>query len=693
MHAPNVARKHVASAPWRKTIVGHVMHTVSTRARRGQRGPSEEAVVVMVLGIRGPLGRCLPRLQSAPWPRIIPSQQVGLWRGVSASARRCEDKPRPREHRYQYNYDIFAQEPDADVVALPLVGKAELEKSKKRPRSCRMLTRDFIHDSLYNPHYGYFTRQAVLLPETDDAPTGFPFNGLKNEADFMRAVQERYMAFEQRLQETRQARARIRRNKDEPSVQEQLEALEERQRKVGWGTAESLDIARKRGRLLKMQSDSSMEENEVDAMAAGQVWHTPTQLFKPYYGRALARYLVAEYKLNLFPQHNLVLYELGGGSGALAQDILDYIEESEPDVYPQLQYRIVEISPRLAQGQRARLERHFRRGIVEIVNRDFLQWNEDVREPCFVIALEVLDNLTHDVVRYSTRDFQPYQGSVAIDETGDMHELWEPVNDPLILRYLDLLAAVRPAKTPPGMPSLLGSLPASVRHGLHDHMPFYPNLSKPHYLPTGTLQLFDVLQRHFPMHRLVVSDFSTLPDTIPGVNAPVVQTRHKGTMIPVTTYCVLQGFFDIFFPTNFDLLRAVYKRVMSAPTPQREEPETVAEAETLDASVLDSQPSGGNMPERYFNSSFTQSSSSAVMEDASRWLYEDYSQPPPDYVFSNPFFASDILPPSLLAANREARVLTHAEFLEWYAETDATKLRDSSNPMVSWYANACWFLT
>ena len=99
------------------------------------------------------------------------------------------------------------------------------------------------------------------------------------------------------------------------------------------------------------------------------------------------------------------------------------------------------------------------------------------------------------------------------------------------------------------------------------------------------------------------------------------------------------------------------------------------------------------MPERYFSSSFTQSSSSAVMEDASRWLYEDYSQPPPDYVFSNPFFASDILPPSLLAANREARVLTHAEFLEWYAETDATKLRDSSNPMVSWYANACWFLT
>ncbi len=45
-------------------------------------------------------------------------------------------------------------------------------------------------------------------------------------------------------------------------------------------------------------------------MAAKQVWHTPTQIFQPYYAHAIARYLVAEYKLHNYPYDDLVIYEL-----------------------------------------------------------------------------------------------------------------------------------------------------------------------------------------------------------------------------------------------------------------------------------------------------------------------------------------------------------------------------------------------
>lgn len=59
-------------------------------------------------------------------------------------------------------------------------------------------------------------------------------------------------------------------------------------------------------------------------------------------------------------------------------------------------------------------------------------------------------------------------------------------------------------------------------------MPFAPNLTKPEFIPTRQLQLLEVLRDKFPNHRVLMSDFDTLPDTVHGVNAPVVQTRYQG---------------------------------------------------------------------------------------------------------------------------------------------------------------------
>ncbi|KAI6008969.1 hypothetical protein EDC04DRAFT_3122888 [Pisolithus marmoratus] len=56
-----------------------------------------------------------------------------------------------------------------------------------------MLVRDFIEDALYNPHYGYFSKQATILTAPREENEGFDFNGCKDGAHFESAVASWYM--------------------------------------------------------------------------------------------------------------------------------------------------------------------------------------------------------------------------------------------------------------------------------------------------------------------------------------------------------------------------------------------------------------------------------------------------------------------------------------------------------------------
>lgn len=65
-------------------------------------------------------------------------------------------------------------------------------KSASPPTRTRMLVRDFIDDSLYNPNYGYFSKQAVIFsPETD-----FDFNGMRDHLEFMNILGQLYKDME-----------------------------------------------------------------------------------------------------------------------------------------------------------------------------------------------------------------------------------------------------------------------------------------------------------------------------------------------------------------------------------------------------------------------------------------------------------------------------------------------------------------
>jgi hypothetical protein len=280
-----------------------------------------------------------------------------------------------------------------------------------------------------------------------------------------------------------------------------------------------------------------------------QLWHTPTELFRPHYGEAIARYLISNYHIQGYPYHDLIIYEMGAGRGTLMLNILDYIRNVDPNVYDRTKYRVIEISEQLAAQQKATLAGDHA-GKVEIINKSIFDWNETVPSPCFFLATEVFDNFPHDAIRYDVEAEEPLQAVVLIDQAGDFFEFYLPDLDPVVARYF----RVRHAATGGIYPAPYAG--RAIFRKLRKYMPFVGNLSDPEYVPTRLMQFFDILDQHFPAHRLLASDFHILPQAVKGLNAPVVQTRYKRRMVPVTTplvcFCfTLPPFFLVKCRRNF----------------------------------------------------------------------------------------------------------------------------------------------
>lgn len=261
----------------------------------------------------------------------------------------------------------------------------------------------------------------------------------------------------------------------------------------------------------------------------------------------MARYMVANYQLSLYPYYDLIIYEMGAGNGTMMLNILDYIRVNHPDVYQRTQYKIIEISSSLASLQAKQLrETAESRGHVdkvEIINRSIFDWDTYVSSPCFFLALEVFDNFAHDAIRYDLDTGEALQGHVLIDGNGDFFEVYERHLDPVAHRYLKIrdLASTMPFNTPLRKPSLLKRMldpHAAIQGGGQAYQRISKrdgNLTVPEYIPTRLMQFFDILHNYFPAHRILCSDFHSLPDAVVGVNAPVVQTRYQRRMIPVST--------------------------------------------------------------------------------------------------------------------------------------------------------------
>ncbi|KAI0079366.1 DUF185-domain-containing protein [Panus rudis PR-1116 ss-1] len=387
----------------------------------------------------------------------------------------------------------------------------------------------------------------------------------------------------------------------------------------------------------------------LDAEGPGrQIWHTPTELFKPWYGHAIARCLVSEYLLKYFPYEDFVIYEIGAGNGTLAQDILDYIQQEYPEVYDRTRYNIIEISGNLAQLQREKLCGSH--PCVTVHNKSVFHWQTLEPSPCYFVAMEVVDNFAHDMIRYDLRTLEPYQSLVTIDAHGDFSSYYTRVTDPLISSYLQLRRRLGHA---PPIPRILKL--SSTFRTFYSNLPFAPNLSAPEFIPTRLLDLLRTLRKYFPRHRLLLSDFSSLPDTIPGVNAPVVQTRVQNTMVPCNTFLVKQGYFDIFFPTDFEKLRDMYEHIISQPSSPADR--------TFSPRVL---PLATHTSPLTLGSDFFSS------------FHPKNRRPPSEGVVSSS---------GLPVGERKSSVFTHAEFMEVYADLARTRLKNGENPLLEFYKN------
>lgn len=257
-------------------------------------------------------------------------------------------------------------------------------------------------------------------------------------------------------------------------------------------------------------------------------------------------------------------------------------------------------------------------------------------------------------MRYDLDSLQPYQGLVTIDKNGDFDMIYAKVTDPLIISFLNTRKVLD--HQPPINKLLLGS---EAARKFYRSLPLAPNLSPEEYIPTRLLNLLRTLRNYFPRHRLLLSDFSSLPDTISGVNAPVVQTRFQNVTVPCTTLLVKQGYFDIFFPTDFERLRDMYEFILAQPRSL-------------------SGPSGDDLA----SARLTPLTSTASSFETGSTFFSSY-QPSNRRRPVDGMTSASGLP----IGERKSSVFSHSQFLETYAELDKTRLRNGENPMLDFYKN------
>ena len=297
------------------------------------------------------------------------------------------------------------------------------------------------------------------------------------------------------------------------------------------------------------------------------VWHTATELFNPWFGRAVGHYILQKHleQRNKGITNDLYIYEIGGGNGTLMMNILDYIREKRPDIYQSCYYILYEISPKLHRLQETLLSQseHLMKDRVRLICDDVVSNLGGNELPCFVVAIEVLDNLPHDViVRHQTGELS--QIHVCTDQvTGRMWEEMVPLVDSTIIDYVKRMQCSSEDEVPTDASILVKCVNSFKSNFLVEWFKKYHKEYR-EFIPTISMKLFQKIKSSLPNARLIIGDFSELPNTIDmGVNSPVVQRRLNQETITCSTYLVKRGQCDIFFPTNFQHLSDLWSRLQN----------------------------------------------------------------------------------------------------------------------------------
>eukprot|EP00835_Amoeboradix_gromovi_P004132 NODE_305_length_11349_cov_0.358222.p3 type:complete len:438 gc:universal NODE_305_length_11349_cov_0.358222:180-1493(+) len=266
------------------------------------------------------------------------------------------------------------------------------------------------------------------------------------------------------------------------------------------------------------------------------LWHTPSELFSSIYGQIMANYVIEQYQ-NKADNKSCTILEVGAGNGTLMEDLLDFIKIHKPKIYKKLSYKIVDIT---------KFNLVTKHKNVVVVNDSILNLRQSSNEFHIILLNEVLDNFAFDCVRYNKNE--PLQGYINYDPDADLPNLvyteeYSKLSDSHIMKLTKLLP------TQPSGFELLKS-----------RMPFMNNLTMPYFIPTQINYLLKVIKTLLPNHSILISDFDTLEDTIPGVNAPRIHASVDKQTVVVPTICVEPGPFDIFFPIDMEQIKLLYSK-------------------------------------------------------------------------------------------------------------------------------------
>lgn len=252
--------------------------------------------------------------------------------------------------------------------------------------------------------------------------------------------------------------------------------------------------------------------------------------------------------------------------------ILDFFQNYDQYLYRNLEFKVVEISPQMCEAMEKRFKEEHRgameRGNLKIVNSDFLKYKKKGKELQFLIFLEVLDNMPHDRVYWDDKKKNwEYQAMVETDEDGNnAREIKVDIQDDLIKEMLSIYK-----KCPKELDDIDRN---KYEKGLV--YKFYKYLSKAPFdhslfLPTFCLKVLKHINKEFPNHSLIMSDFDMLKtkeSVKEGINAPIVSKKLEKSheKYDFQSYLVKRGEADIFFPTNFLLLSHMYSEICKKPS-------------------------------------------------------------------------------------------------------------------------------
>jgi hypothetical protein len=119
------------------------------------------------------------------------SPPSALFRSFSSTRLPLRPNKQSRDE-LNYNPEIYFDDaPNPEHVNYKCVTSNDLESYREPPRRVKMLVRDYIEDSLYNPHYGYFSKQATIVTSSGN----IDFASVRDSAEFQEEVAKRYAAY------------------------------------------------------------------------------------------------------------------------------------------------------------------------------------------------------------------------------------------------------------------------------------------------------------------------------------------------------------------------------------------------------------------------------------------------------------------------------------------------------------------